>query len=239
MSKIRIFLNSELKKSSEVQLSKENSHYLKNVLRKKIGEKILCFNNVFGEWSAEIIMINRFVTIKILTLLRKPNSEMENDIWICFGLIKSRNINFLVEKTSELGISKLIPLQTFFSEKKNINIHRLNKISVEAVEQSNGILIPEITHVKKLSEIIINWDKDRTIIVCNEKKHCQNILKLFCGKNLKKIAIFVGPVAGWSHEDLKFFENYDAIHMSLGQRLLKADTAAISALSCVKLFLEK
>ena len=80
MSKIRIFLNSELKKSSEVQLSKENSHYLKNVLRKKIGEKILCFNNVFGEWSAEIIMINRSVTIKILTLLRLPNSEMENDI---------------------------------------------------------------------------------------------------------------------------------------------------------------
>tara|TARA_B100000989_G_scaffold297304_1_gene282714 strand:- start:405 stop:1124 length:720 start_codon:yes stop_codon:yes gene_type:complete len=238
MSKIRIFVNSELKKYYEITLSKESSHYLKNVLRKKTGEKIFCFNSVFGEWLAEIILIDRFVTIKILTLKRKPHSDHENDIWVCFGLIKSRNINFLVEKTSELGISKLIPLVTFFSEQKKINIDRLNKISIEAVEQSSGILIPEITNVKKLSELLHKWDKERGIIVCNEKKSCNNILKLFSNKNFKKIAIFVGPVAGWSTEDLKCFENYDAFHVSLGKRLLKADTAAISALSCVKLFLE-
>ena len=238
MSKIRIFLNSELKKSSEILLSKENSHYLKNVLRKKKGENILCFNDIFGEWLAQIINIDRLVKIKILTSLKKPNLVMQNDIWICFGLIKSRNINFLVEKTSELGVTKLIPMETFFSERKKINIDRLNKISIEAVEQSSGISIPEITKVKKLSEILFNWDKERSIVVCNEKKSCQNILKLFSGKNLKKIAIFIGPVAGWSSEDLKIFENYDAIHISLGPRLLKADTAAIAALSCIKLFLE-
>ncbi len=238
MSKIRIFLNLELKKSAEIKLSKENSHYLKNVLRKKTGEKIFCFNNVFGEWLAEIIMIGRVVTIKILRLKRKPHSVVKNDIWICFGLIKPRNINFLVEKTSELGISKLIPLDTFFSEKKNINMKRLSKISIEAVEQSSGISIPEITKVKKLAEALHNWDRDRGIIVCNEKKNCHNILKLFSGKNFKKIAIFVGPVAGWSSQDLECFENHDVFHVSLGQRLLKTDTAAVSALSCVKLFLE-
>ncbi len=238
MSKIRIFLNSELKKSSEILLSKENSHYLKNVLRKKKGENILCFNNIFGEWLAQIIDIDRLVKIKILTSLRKPNLVMENDIWICFGLIKPRNINFLVEKTSELGVKKLIPMETYFSERKNINIDRLNKISIEAVEQSSGISIPEITKVKKLSEILFNWDKERSIVVCNEKKSCKNILKLFSGKNFKKIAIFIGPVAGWSSEDLKIFENYDVIHISLGPRLLKADTAAVAALSCIKLFLE-
>ena len=238
MSKIRIFLNSELKKSSEILLSKENSHYLKNVLRKKKGENILCFNNIFGEWLAQIIDIDRLVKIKILSSLKKPNLVMENDIWICFGLIKPRNINFLVEKTSELGVTKLIPMETFFSERKKINIDRLNKISIEAVEQSSGISIPEITKVKKLSEILFNWDKERSIVVCNEKKSCQNILKLFSGKNFKKIAIFIGPVAGWSSEDLKIFENYDVIHISLGSRLLKADTAAVAALSCIKLFLE-
>ena len=238
MSKIRIFLNSELKKSSEILLSKENSHYLKNVLRKKKGENILCFNNMFGEWLAQIIDIDRLVKIKILSSLKKPNLVMENDIWICFGLIKPRNINFLVEKTSELGVTKLIPMETFFSERKKINIDRLNKISIEAVEQSSGISIPEITKVKKLSEILFNWDKERSIVVCNEKKSCQNILKLFSGKNFKKIAIFIGPVAGWSSEDLKIFENYDVIHISLGSRLLKADTAAVAALSCIKLFLE-
>ena len=238
MSKIRIFLKSELKKSSEILLSKENSHYLKNVLRKKKGENILCFNNIFGEWLAQIIDIDRLVKIKILTSLKKPNLVMENDIWICFGLIKPRNINFLVEKTSELGVKKLIPMETYFSERKKINIDRLNKISIEAVEQSSGISIPEITKVKKLSEILFNWDKERSIVVCNEKKSCQNILELFSGKNFKKIAIFIGPVAGWSSEDLKIFENHDVIHISLGPRLLKADTAAVAALSCIKLFLE-
>ena len=238
MSKIRIFLNSELKKSSEILLSKENSHYLKNVLRKKKGESILCFNNIFGEWLAQIIDIDKLVKIKILSSLKKPNLVMENDIWICFGLIKPRNINFLVEKTSELGVTKLIPMETFFSERKKINIDRLNKISIEAVEQSSGISIPEITKVKKLSEILFNWDKERSIVVCNEKKSCQNILELFSGKNFKKIAIFIGPVAGWSSEDLKIFENHDVIHISLGPRLLKADTAAVAALSCIKLFLE-
>ena len=238
MSKIRIFLNSELKKSSEILLSRENSHYLKNVLRKKKGENILCFNDIFGEWLAQIIDIDRLVKIKILSSLKKPNLVMENDIWICFGLIKPRNINFLVEKTSELGVTKLIPMETFFSERKKINIDRLNKISTEAVEQSSGITIPEITKVKKISEILFNWDKERSIIVCNEKKNCQNILKLFSGKKFKKIAIFIGPVAGWSSEDLKIFENYDVMHISLGPRLLKADTAAVAALSCIKLFLE-
>ena len=238
MSKTRIFLNSELKKSSEILLSRENSHYLKNVLRKKKGENILCFNDIFGEWLAQIIDIDRLVKIKILTSLKKPNLVMESDIWICFGLIKPRNINFLVEKTSELGVTKLIPMETFFSERKKINIDRLNKISIEAVEQSSGISIPEITKVKKLSEILFNWDKERSIVVCNEKKSCQNILKLFSGKKFKKIAIFIGPVAGWSSEDLKIFENYDVIHISLGPRLLKADTAAVAALSCIKLFLE-
>ena len=198
----------------------------------------MCFNNIFGEWLAQIIDIDRLVKIKILTSLRKPNLVMENDIWICFGLIKPRNINFLVEKTSELGVTKLIPMETFFSERKKINIDRLNKISIEAVEQSSGISIPEITKVKKLSEILFNWDKERSIVVCNEKKSCQNILELFSGKNFKKIAIFVGPVAGWSSQDLECFENHDVFHVSLGQRLLKTDTAAVSALSCVKLFLE-
>ena len=239
MSKIRIYIESDLHKGKKLKLSINQSHYLKNVMRKKVNDLIHCFNGNSGEWIGKIVSINKCVSIAVESIINKI-APTELDIWICFSLIKPRNINFLVEKVSELGVKKIIPLKSYYSEKIIVNLNRLNKIATEAVEQSGGISIPEIAETISLSKIFSYWDKDRAIVVCDERGKCENIYKLIMSKNYKKLGIFLGPVAGWSDSDIDIFNSQKkSSFVSLGNRILKADTAAIFALSCCNSLLNK
>ena len=239
MSKIRIHIEPNLYEGKKLNLSIDQSHYLKNVMRKKVNDSIHCFNQNSGEWLSKIVSINKFVSIKVESFLKKDSSS-DLDIWVCFSLIKPRNINFLIEKVSELGVKRIFPIKSHYSEKIIVNLKRLNKIAIEAVEQSGGISIPKIEDTVSLSNIFSNWDKNRVIIICDERGKCENIYKFIMNKNYKKLAIFLGPVAGWSNSDITIFNSQTkSYYVSLGERILKADTAAIYALSCCNSLLTK
>ena len=232
MSKIRIHIEPNLHEGKKLNLSIDQSHYLKNVMRKKVNDPIYCFNENSGEWLSKIISIDKNVSIEVESALNK-NTPSDLDIWICFSLIKPRNINFLIEKVSELGVKRIIPIKSHYSEKIIVNLNRLNKIAIEAVEQSGGISIPKIEETVSLSNIFSYWDKDRVIVICDERGKCENIYKFIMNKDYKKLAIFLGPIAGWSKSDIDIFNSQTKSYfVSLGSRILKADTAAIYALSC-------
>ena len=202
-------------------------------MRKKTGDNILVFNDN-EEWSSRCLFEDEY-KLNPEKLLR--NKEKVKDIWICFGLIKTRNIDFLVEKVSEIGVKKISPMITSFSNRIPLNYERLKKISIEAVEQSNSLNLPIISKIKNIKEILNDWEEDRLIIFCDEKKGVDISEIKRKEFKFKKIAIFVGPIGGWSEEDRKMVNKKNNLRINLGSSIMKADTAAIFSLSIFKGYL--
>ena len=230
MPKIRLFFKEKFLSSKPLMLKNGQAHYVKNVMRRKDGDKINVFNHD-EEWTAKLIFENK-IHAELLTKLKKL--EDIPDVWVCFALIKSKNLSYLIEKVSEIGVKKIIPLITNFSENYNLNYSRLEKIAIESVEQSEGMLIPEIEQKTSLSKLFENWDEERMILFCDEQRVGKKISKIDLKK---KIAIFIGPVGGWSEKDKNSFKKFNFHNISLGKNILKVDTACIVSLANVRNFL--
>lgn len=225
MSKIRLFFKEKIVNSKSIALDSEKTHYLKRVMRKKNGDKITIFNGK-EQWEVELNLTE-------YTVKPKKKTGMLGfipDIYLYFSLLKNKQTNYLIEKVCELGVKKIIPLRTEFSENFNPNLCRLKKIAIEAVEQSNGIFVPEIEKLSSLKEVLKNWNKERKVFFCDEDRKGKKISKISLSKK-DKVAIFIGPVGGWSLRDKQLFESIEVNKINLGKNILKADTAAIVSLS--------
>ena len=225
MSKIRLFFKEKIVNSKSIALDSEKTHYLKRVMRKKNGDKITIFNGK-EQWEVELNLTEYTV---------KPEKKtgmlgFVPDIYLYFSLLKNKQTNYLIEKVCELGVKKIIPLKTEFSENFTPNLCRLKKVAIEAVEQSNGILVPEIEKLSSLKEALKNWNKKRKVFFCDEDRKGKKISKISLSKK-DKVAIFIGPVGGWSLKDKQLFESIEVNKINLGKNILKADTAAIVSLS--------
>tara|TARA_B100000212_G_scaffold78691_1_gene55927 strand:- start:1423 stop:2124 length:702 start_codon:yes stop_codon:yes gene_type:complete len=225
MSKIRLFFKEKIVNSKSIALDSEKTHYLKRVMRKKNGDKITIFNGK-EQWEVELNLTEYTV---------KPEKKTGMlgfipDIYLYFSLLKNKQTNYLIEKVCELGVKKIIPLKTEFSENFTPNLCRLKKVAIEAVEQSNGILVPEIEKLSSLKEVLKNWNKERKVFFCDEDRKGKKISKISLSKK-DKVAIFIGPVGGWSLRDKQLFESIEVNKINLGKNILKADTAAIVSLS--------
>ena len=225
MSKIRLFFKEKIVNSKSIALDSAKTHYLKRVMRKKNGDKITIFNGK-EQWEVELNLTEYTV---------KPEKKtgilgFVPDIYLYFSLLKNKQTNYLIEKVCELGVKKIIPLKTEFSENFNPNLCRLKKVAIEAVEQSNGILVPEIEKLSSLKEVLKNWNKKIKVFFCDEDRKGKKISKISLSKK-DKVAIFIGPVGGWSLRDKQLFESIEVNKINLGKNILKADTAAIVSLS--------
>ena len=225
MSKIRLFFKEKIVNSKSIALDSAKTHYLKRVMRKKNGDKITIFNGK-EQWEVELNLTEYTV---------KPEKKtgilgFVPDIYLYFSLLKNKQTNYLIEKVCELGVKKIIPLKTEFSENFIPNLCRLKKVAIEAVEQSNGILVPEIEKLSSLKEVLKNWNKERKVFFCDEDRKGKKISKISLSKK-DKVAIFIGPVGGWSLKDKQLFESIEVNKINLGKNILKADTAAIGSLS--------
>jgi len=230
MSQIRIYIENQIKKNEYIILEKKHSHYLKNVMRRQSGDIIIIFNN-HEEWDS-ICEIGVEFLVKPRNLLRKKNKIQ--DIWICFGLVKPKNIDFLIEKTSEIGVTKFLPMKTQYSNSIKLNYERLRRISIEAIEQSNSLNLPIIEESKNIEDILSEWDDERVIVFCDEKggSPILNFKNLLRDKS--KYAIFIGPVGGWNKNERQALMRKNNLHVNFGDNILKADTAAIYCLASLK-----
>ncbi len=229
MPKIRLFFKENFIQNKPLSLDNNKFHYLKNVMRKKENDKIFIFNER-EEWCGKLQLVGEKKVIPE-HLIKK--TEVVPDIWLCFALIKSKNINNLIEKVTEIGLKKIIPIETSHSEKYTPNYQRLKKVCIEAVEQSESCNVPKIEKKKKLCKLFENWDRDRVIIFCDEERRGKNILKIPI-QGEKKIAIFIGPVGGWSKDDRQGLKNLNFFNVTLGSNVLKVDTACIVSLSSIR-----
>ena len=236
-SKTRIFVKQTISSNLIIYIKNKQHHFLKNVLRIKINDKINIFDNKTGEWQANIATINRdnivLRVIKNVHVFKKsPN------IWLLFAPIKQHRMTLAIQKATELGVSKIIPCVTEFTNIKNLNIRNLVDNSIEAAEQSERLDLPEIEKESNLQTLLSNWPNDRTLIYCdeklsNEKQIIESLLPLKNSNN--KWAVLVGPEGGFSDiEKNMITKNKNVLPVSLGDRVLRSDTAITVALFCIQ-----
>ena len=229
MNKIRLFVDHTLGEAQSVPLNKDQAHYIFSVMRKSIGETILIFDGNNGEWEASIEEISKKSGVLLCIKQTKPQI-MPPDLWLFFSPLKKVRTDFIVEKATELGVAKIIPVQTEHTNADRVNLSRLSAHAIEAAEQCGGIYIPKIEKLQKINEVLENFPLDRRLLFCDEKLQASEVNL----ENLKKgkWAILVGPEGGFSEIERKYLKGLKfTFSISLGPRILRADTAAVTAIS--------
>ncbi len=228
---IRLFCEVTLGVGEKINLEKDQAHYLKNVMRCKINDKIFVFDNTTGEYIAEIFNIDKR-SLNIEVLEKTKPIYVPGDVWLIFCPLKKTRTDFLVEKSTELGLRKFLPTLSDKTQTKTLSMDRFKKNIVEAVEQCGGTFIPEILPVSSLAKVIEELPKDRMIIFCDESLKSRNINDSLLSEKPEKVALLVGPEGGFSNSERNLLRTKkNVLPVSLGNRILRAETAAVVALT--------
>jgi len=235
-TKIRLYFSDKIQSDLISQLSKNQTHYLKNVMRLKIGDNFSVFNTD-GEWTASIEHYGKEETkIKILKKVR--DKENEKNIWLAFSPIKQNSLNFMIQKGTELGVQKFIPILSERTIVKDVNLNRIKKIIVEASEQSNRISIPEINNIEPLKIFLTKFPKNGCLIFCDINCNKNNLKNLMLKKIQGPICVLVGPEGDFSEIERKLIIDLDQIFkISLAKNILKTETAALVGVTLVNYYL--
>ncbi len=214
-------------------LTKPQTHYLVNVLRHKESEPVALFNGRDGEWWGKLTGAGGKQAQVILETQARPQAP-EPDIWLLFAPIKFGKIDFLAQKATELGASELWPLRTARTVVSRFNDDRMEANIIEAAEQSERLTVPGVHEMQPFSALLATWAPDRILIYCDETHEGMSPAELLPRLKGQKLAVLVGPEGGFTPEELALLRGMPfACAMSLGPRILRADTAALAALSAV------
>ena len=230
--KIRLYFSDKIQSDLIVHLLKEQSHYLKDVMRLKVGDIFSIFNS-HGEWKASIQNYEK-QTVKIKILEKLRDKQNENNIWLAFTPIKQNPLNFIIQKGTELGVQKFIPILSERTAVKDINIVRIKKIIIESAEQSNRISVPEITRLETLKKFISSFPKKGCLVFCDINCDQSDFKKILSNKDLEPICILVGPEGDFSENERNLIINLEqSKSVSLAKNILRAETAAVAAVTLV------
>ncbi|MFV0245433.1 MAG: 16S rRNA (uracil(1498)-N(3))-methyltransferase [Qingshengfaniella sp.] len=226
--KIRLFLDHPLSAGQSVPLSRDQAHYLFNVMRLGPGDGVLVFDGRSGEWLARVVLAGKRGG-EVLVETRTRTQQDPPDLWLLFAPIKKARTDFIVEKAAEMGVARICPVQTAFTNAERIRRDRLQAHAVEAAEQCGGTFVPPVEEIVKLSDLLATWPGDRQLMFCDEGLAGQ-------GAGLPDLpgpwAILIGPEGGFSGEERARLAAMPAAHaVALGPRILRADTAAVAALT--------
>ena len=226
-SKARLFYSKKLKNGLISKLSETQSHYIKNVMRLKPGDKISLFNSSNGEWDAIINNHGDDLTeFKVQKLSRQKEDEI--NLWLAFSPIKKIPQDMIFQKTTELGIKKFFPILCDRSVVREINIERAEKIVTEACEQSNRISVPEILQMQDLKNFLINFPDNGKIFFCDINCKFTKLTNVLSKKD--PICILIGPEGDFSEKERQLINDHNkTISFSLAKNILRAETAAIAA----------
>lgn len=229
----RFFTREKLVVGQNVTISSaDTANQIKNVFRMEIGDKVIFFNGEEYDFECSILGLDK-TSIQLLPEKSLPCRNIINkNIVLCASIVKKDNFEFIVEKTTELGVSSIIPVVSQRSEKKLLNIERLNKIAVEASEQSGRNSVPVIHQIKNLEKTLKELQESMNIVVFHT-----DIASINTGKYstpeipVDDVAIFIGPEGGWTEQEIGLFHDAKALFLGLGKGILRAETAAIVAVS--------
>ena len=227
MSNIRLFFKESLSLNLISKLDKSQSHYLSKVMRINIGQSFSLFNQS-GEWEAKIKEINKgIVEFSIIKKLRSTNNERE--IWLSFSPIKLNYLNLMIQKATELGVTKFIPILTERTIVRKLNDKRLNKVIIEASEQSNRLKVPKLEKILKLNEFLkLNQN---TNIIFGDLNTDNSKINF---KSSDQICILIGPEGDFTVKEREnILKLKKLIPLKINQNILRSETAAISMISII------
>ena len=235
MSNIRLYYPSKIIENTTSLLSKEHTHYVANVMRLKRGSNINFFNQE-GEWFSEVVFLEKDrVEVKFLNKIKEPLKSSSIELAIC--LIKKNPMDIILQKATELGVSKITPIISERTEIKELNHDRAKKIVIEATEQSNQFIPPEISKTIKLKDFLnqINGSNKLFFADINNKDRLKK--EDIKDDNLK--TLLVGPEGDFTPDERKMIlQNKNTISFSLSNNILRTETATISALSLINYLFE-
>lgn len=231
----RLYVTNILSEGSRFFLDKDQSHYLVNVLRLQGGDFVRVFNAEYGEWKSSVTTDKkRNVEIYAIEQIRPPHTEQI--LWLCCAPIKRANFDFMIMKATELGVSHIQPIITDRTQVREINSERCSAIATEAAEQSERLSVPVIMAPVAINHLTTSLPPNCLSVICAEFGNAvptHEAFKKFEAKDSKPTAIIIGPEGGFTAEEMGQLKNIpQSIAIKLGTRILRAETAAIAALSC-------
>ncbi|MEM0989813.1 MAG: 16S rRNA (uracil(1498)-N(3))-methyltransferase [Pseudomonadota bacterium] len=240
-AKIRLFVDAPLGADAgvgmDVSLTRDQAHYLFGVMRLGVGDALLVFNGRDGEWQAEVAEAGKRAGRLVCQAQTRPQTQPP-DLWLCFAPIKKARTDFIAEKACEMGCARLLPVFTQHTNAERVNVDRLRAHAIEAAEQCGMVSVPEVAAPVSLTKLLEGWDPNRQILFCDETgegPEARDLLtKVGASPSLRDApwAVLIGPEGGFSPEEAERLRQMPGTHaVSLGPRILRADTAAVAALT--------
>jgi 16S rRNA (uracil1498-N3)-methyltransferase len=246
----RLHVDAALKAGADIALEKPQAHYLRNVLRLKGGDTVLVFNGKDGEWLATLSDGKRAT----LTLQKQTREQTPAaDLHYLFAPLKHERLDYMVQKAVEMGVSKLQPVLTRHTQVKRVNLARMRANAIEAAEQCGVLSIAEVAEPMTFARAIAARKPDRLLIFCDEAAEVKDpVAALAAGRQSpaallpltmaaaatsgpQQLALLIGPEGGFSEEErAALLKLSNVVRLSLGPRILRADTAAVAALALIQ-----
>jgi 16S rRNA (uracil1498-N3)-methyltransferase len=229
----RLFVKFKLAAGLDCELDKEQAHYLGNVLRLKQGERLLLFNGRDGEWCAELSAVSRKAARVRIEHQTRPQEEGP-DLHYLFAPLKRARLDYMAQKATELGASALRPVITRHTMAERVKTGRLLANAIEAAEQCGILRVPEVMAPEKLANLLDAWDKNRLLIFADETAPHASPIEALQACRPGPLAVLIGPEGGFDREErASLLAKPFVLPISLGPRVMRADTAAVAALALV------
>ena len=243
----RLFVDAPLQAGGRVALDREATNYLRNALRLKSGDAVLLFNGRDGEWAATLDATGKRNLEAVPAEQARPQPG-PGDLHYLFAPIKHARLDYMVQKAVELGASKLQPVLTRYTQAQRVNLERMRANAIEAAQQCGVLTIPEIGEAAGLDAVVGRLDATRTLIFCDEEADIADpvaaLEKLRTppsallpadAQSAQPLAVLIGPEGGFAPEERELLlARPNTIRLALGPRILRADTAAVAALTIVQ-----
>ncbi len=228
---IRLFVPAPLSADAGVVLDRDQSHYLTNVMRQAAGAAVALFNGRDGEWTAVIEQAGkRGVLLRATECIRAQTATPDLDLVV--AVVKRPRLETIIEKATELGCRRIRLVLTERTNSERVRVDRLTAIAVEAAEQTGRLDVPEVLEPVKLAKLLDGWDPKRQLLFCDEGGDARPVIEAVQGLGGQPWAVLIGPEGGFSAAERGRLRTADFVTpATLGPRILRADTAAISALT--------
>ncbi len=230
----RLYVEAPLAADARIELNPAQSHYLRNVLRLSDGAELLVFNGRDGEWRVRMSVAPQHAVLTALSQTRPQ--EQGADLHYLFAPLKHARLDYMVQKAVEMGATLLQPVWTCRTQAERVNSERMRANAIEAAEQCGILALPRVVEPERLERLLADWPEERLLVFCDEEADSADPLTaLRAAEAAAPLAVLVGPEGGFDpSERAAILAKRRVIRVSLGPRILRADTAAVAILALVQ-----
>jgi 16S rRNA (uracil1498-N3)-methyltransferase len=229
----RLYVKAPLAEGAHVALDRAQTHYIAHVLRLKPGHGVLVFNGHDGEWSATLAADKRAATL-VVDAQTRPQT-VPADLHYLFAPLKAARLDYMVQKAVEMGVSALQPVITRHGQVTRVNTERMRANAIEAAEQCGILALPAVEPPLALVRLLAEWEPARRLVFCDEDAEVMSPIATLGGVPRSPLAVLIGPEGGFAEDERAALLTLPkVVRLSLGPRILRADTAAVAALALVQ-----